>query len=237
MMVFHQIDVPLFLPLIALSKDELLSIVSTSHWPHLYKECQQMKYGMGIPLETYREGLWGYILFPFLLNVCPNGTSRTVCLPLETYREGYRGNPLPSITLLNFLKSAAPEKLLNRKQARDDVACHTRRRARGVARIGCKHCHVHKPSCQGTTPRCSTFTFLLTRLTTIGKNYNLSFFLACMIFLMIVSARSSSLGEPQWRESYFSRLCTCCVNSWHANNQCRFVWQSYPRDWSYTCKK
>ena len=96
----------------------------------------------------------------------------------------------------DFLKSAAPGKP-NRKQAR----------------IGCKHSHLHKPSCQGTTPRCSTFTFLLTRLTTIGKNYNLSFFLACMVSLTIASARSFSLGEPQWRESFFSRLCNCCVNS------------------------
>ena len=136
----------------------------------------------------------------------------------------------------DFLKSAAPGKP-NRKQARDNVTCHTRRKARGVARIGCKHCHLHKPSCQGTTPRCSTFTFLLTRLTTIGKNYNLSFFLACMVSLTIASARSFSLGEPQWRESFFSRLCNCCVNSWHANNRCRFVWQSYPSDWSYNCNK
>lgn len=112
----------------------------------------------------------------------------------------------------DFLKSAAPGKP-NRKQARDNVTCHTRRKARGVARIGCKHSHLHKPSCQGTTPRCSTFTFLLTRLTTIGKNYNLSFFLACMVSLTIASARSFSLGEPQWRESFFSRLCNCCVNS------------------------
>ena len=34
--------------------------------------------------------------------------------------------------------------------------------------------------------------FLLTRLTTIGKNYNLSFFLASMTSLTIASTRSSS---------------------------------------------
>ena len=32
-------------------------------------------------------------------------------------------------------------------------------------------------------PRCSPFTILLTRLTTIGKNYNLSFFLGLHDFL------------------------------------------------------
>ena len=99
--------------------------------------------------------------------------------------------------------------LPNRNQARDDVTCHTRHQARGLARIGCKHCHPHQPSCQGTTPRCSTFTFLLRRLITIDK----SFFLACTIFLTIAPARSSSLGEPQWRESFFRRLRNCFVNS------------------------
>ena len=187
-------------------------------------------------LETYREGLWGYILFPFLPNKCPNCTSRAVCLPLETYGEGYRGNPLPSINLLIFYRAPPQE---NETENRQEMTSHVTQGVKPrvslelvVKTVTCINHHVKERHQDAQLS-----LFYKTSLTTIGKNYNLSFFLACMISLTIASARCSSLGEPQWRESFFSRLCNCCVNSWHVNNRCRFVWQSYSSDWSYTCNK